>query len=207
MHDDGFIQTIQHKPGDDASRLVYADWLDEQGDPISAAKSEFLRVTVELATSGKPKEWKKAQRKRLQELAAKLDTDWLAVVSRLTIENCVGKRRTEETRPLRGMRLLQFEFLCDLCWEDLQPTEEGAVRRCEACEQHVHYCDTITEARQHAQQGHCIAVDLGVIRRERDLEPKQMWLGRPSAETLREEEERVKPDPVSAERERRKGKK
>jgi hypothetical protein len=43
-----------------------------------------------------------------------------------------------------------------------------------------------------------------VIRRERDLEPRRYWLGRPSQETLREEEERMKPDPVSAERERRK---
>jgi hypothetical protein len=86
----------------------------------------------------------------------------------------------------------------------LRPTGDRAVRSCDACQQNVHYCDTITEARRHAQDGHCIAVDLGVIRRERDLEPRRMLLGRVRPSFLREEEERVRPDAVSAQRERRK---
>jgi uncharacterized protein (TIGR02996 family) len=203
MSEDGFLRAIHDNPKDDATRLVYADWLDEQGDAVSAAKAEFLRATAELAASTKPKGWKKAKRKRLQELAAGLDTDWLAVVSRLRVENCAGKRAEgEEIRP--GPRLIQFEFLCDRRWEELRPTEGRAVRFCDACRHYVHYCDTITEARRHAQDGHCIAVDLGVIRRERDLEPMRMWLGRPSAEDLRKDRELAEPDPVSAERERRK---
>jgi uncharacterized protein (TIGR02996 family) len=40
-----FLQTICVHPGDDAPRLVYADWLDECGDPLG----EFIRVQVELA--------------------------------------------------------------------------------------------------------------------------------------------------------------
>jgi hypothetical protein len=102
------------------------------------------------------------------------------------------------------MSLVKFEFLCDRRWEDLRPSGDRALRRCDACRQDVHYCDTITEARRHAWEGHCIAVDLGVIRRDGDLWPPQMWLGWPSAETLRQEEERMRPDPVSAEREKRK---
>jgi len=69
---------------------------------------------------------------------------------------------------------------------------------------HVHYFGTIVQARAHAQEGHCIAVDLGVIRRQGHLEPERAWLGRPSPELLRQEGERAMPDPVSAERERRK---
>jgi uncharacterized protein (TIGR02996 family) len=203
MHTDAdFLANLLADPTDDTTRLVYADWLEEQGDPVSAAKAEFLRLTVQLATSAeRGKSRTKRWGDRLQQLAAELDTDWLAVVSRLAIENCCGKRKAGESR---GMRMIRFDFLCDRRWEELRPTDDRAVRSCDACRQDVHYCDTINEARKHAGAGHCIALDLGVIRRDGDLAPKRMWLGLPSQETLQREEERVQPDPVSAERERRK---
>jgi uncharacterized protein (TIGR02996 family) len=200
-NDTDFLANLLADPGDDTTRLVYADWLEEQGDPVSAARAEFLRVTVELARPTGEKGWRKVRRKRLQQLAAGLDTEWLAVVSRLAIENCHGKRAKGASHTVRRV---QFDFLCDRRWEDLRPTEDGTVRFCEACRQNVHYCDTITEARRHASGGHCIALDLGVIRRERDLQPEMMFLGRPSPALMRQEWERMQPDPVSAERERRK---
>jgi uncharacterized protein (TIGR02996 family) len=43
---EAFLQAIMEDPDDDASRLVYADWLDEHGD---ADRAEFIRVQVELA--------------------------------------------------------------------------------------------------------------------------------------------------------------
>jgi uncharacterized protein (TIGR02996 family) len=199
--DADFLTDLLADPAKDDTRLVYADWLDEQGDPVSTAKAEFLRATAQLAAVKDRKEDKKELEKRLQELAAGLDTDWLAVVSRLAIENCGGKRAKARTRPLR---VEGFRFLCDRRWEDLRTTGDGAVRFCDSCRQSVHYCDTITEARRHAEDGHCVAVDLGVIRRDRDLEPRMLYLGEVSADFLREEQERLKPDPVSAERERRK---
>jgi uncharacterized protein (TIGR02996 family) len=201
MTDDAFIRAILDNPRDDAPRLVYADWLDERGDPTSITKAEVLRLTAQLTQPGKGKGWKKARRKRLQQLAAALDPDWLAAVSRLAVENCYEKRVRGESR---RVGLVQFEFLCDRRWEDLRPTDDRTIRFCDACRQSVHYCDTINEARRHAWEGRCIAVDIGVIRRERDLEPERMYLGRPSAETLRQERERMEQDPVSAERERRK---
>jgi uncharacterized protein (TIGR02996 family) len=202
MTDDGFLRAILAQPSDDAPRLVYADWLEEQGDPVSTAKAEFLRLTVLLATTTGKKGRKKTWRKRLQELAAGLDTDWLAVVSHLPIEMCHGKRPQEGARAV--YLSLRFNYLCDRRWEDLQATDDRAVRFCAGCKRNVHYCDTIMEARELAQEGHCIAVDLGVIRREDDLEPRRYWVGRPSVEMLQREDERMKPDPVSAARERQK---
>lgn len=199
--DADFLAKLQAEPADDTTRIVYADWLEEQGDPVSIARANFLRLTVRAAEPEGTKREQKALSKQLQHRAAALDTSWLAVVSRMPIENCQGKRAQAESG--RAMAL-QFEFLCDRRWEELAPTTNPAVRACDACQQSVHYCDTITEARRHAWQGHCIAVDLGVIRREQDLEPERMWLGRPSVETLRREGERMEPDAVSAERERRK---
>jgi uncharacterized protein (TIGR02996 family) len=201
MRDEGFIRAIQENPKDDTTLLVYADWLDEQGDAVSVKRAEFLRVTVEIAVSKKGRGWKKARRRRLQELAAKLDTDWLALVSRLKVENCRGKHPR--------LRSLRFDFVCGRRWEEMQPTEDTAVRFCNACEENVHYCDTIHEARQHAETGHCIAVDLGIIRRKGDLEPRRMLLegmllGRVNLETLRQDRVWPPPDAVSAERELRK---
>src|SRR5262245_8205768 len=46
---EALIRSILAAPADDAPRLVYADWLEEQGRPEDA---EFVRVQVELARLG-----------------------------------------------------------------------------------------------------------------------------------------------------------
>src|SRR5262245_31666860 len=43
---EAFLSAILESPDDDAPRLVYADWLDEHGDPDRAT---FIRVQIELA--------------------------------------------------------------------------------------------------------------------------------------------------------------
>lgn len=184
MHD-AFLQTLGETPRDDVSRLVYADWLTEQDDPIARLQAEYLRLTVRSEPTA-----------RLQELAAQLDPAWLAVVSRLPIENC-GRERPAE---------IAFEFRCDRDWRDLTPTADATVRHCDGCRKDVHYCATIREARHHARAGHCIALDLGVIRHEGDVpRPNPLlegvmgmmipdWEAEAAALTL---------DPVSAEREQR----
>lgn len=48
----GFLQAICSKPLDDTPRLVYADWLDDHGEP---ERAEFIRVQVELAKLGPPR--------------------------------------------------------------------------------------------------------------------------------------------------------
>jgi uncharacterized protein (TIGR02996 family) len=41
-----FLRAIAENPDDDLPRLVYADWLDEHGQP---ERAEFIRVQIELA--------------------------------------------------------------------------------------------------------------------------------------------------------------
>jgi uncharacterized protein (TIGR02996 family) len=45
-HDDAFLQAILEDPDDDTPRLVYADWLEEHGQP---ERAEFIRVQCERA--------------------------------------------------------------------------------------------------------------------------------------------------------------
>lgn len=201
--EDGFLQKLRDNPADDTTRLVYADWLSERGDPESAAKAEFLRLTVRLLEPNRSAGWRKGRRQDLQPLAAALPTEWLAVVSRLKVENCAEKRA--EALAQRRLRQM-FEFVCDKRWDELTATDDDAVRSCGQCKENVHYCDTITEARQSAALGRCIAVDLGVIRRHDDLSPRRHWVGRPSAEMLRKEDERCQVDAVSQAREEAKRK-
>lgn len=42
----GLLDAILDTPGDDVPRLVYADWLEDNGQP---ERAEFIRVQVELA--------------------------------------------------------------------------------------------------------------------------------------------------------------
>src|SRR3954451_19969395 len=42
----GFLRAVVADPADDAPRLVYADWLDDHGQP---ERAEFIRVQCELA--------------------------------------------------------------------------------------------------------------------------------------------------------------
>src|SRR5437588_196244 len=47
--DGAFLQAICAEPDEDAHRLVYADWLDENGRP---ERAEFIRVQCALAKLG-----------------------------------------------------------------------------------------------------------------------------------------------------------
>src|SRR5262245_51174460 len=44
-HRDAFLRDIIEHPEDDAPRLIFADWLEDNGDPDRA---EFIRVQCEL---------------------------------------------------------------------------------------------------------------------------------------------------------------
>jgi uncharacterized protein (TIGR02996 family) len=72
MTDDrAFLDSLLADPADAARWLVYADWLDDRGDP----RGEYLRLVHELATHPDP-----ARRRRLNAVRPKLPRDWLAVV-------------------------------------------------------------------------------------------------------------------------------
>src|SRR5579871_6871188 len=41
-----FFRAIKENPDDDTPRLIFADWLQERGDAASAARGEYLRLSV-----------------------------------------------------------------------------------------------------------------------------------------------------------------
>ena len=195
----GFLKAILANPADDLPRLVYADWLDEQQTEEASRKAEFLRLMTSI-TGETRVDVRANTEERLTLLARHLPTNWLPIVSRLEIENCPAAGNAVEYPPPVAQ---VFDYVCPKDWGLLTAKEEVEDRFCERCQQTVHYCDTITSARRHAADGHCIAIDLGVIRRDNDLRPRRMFRGKPSVMVLQQEAELAKPDEVSAEREAR----
>lgn len=67
---------------DELTRLVYADWLDERGDP----RGEFLRVECRLHAAAADDPDALALRERLAELARAVDVRWHLAVCRVHVE-------------------------------------------------------------------------------------------------------------------------
>jgi hypothetical protein len=89
---------------------------------------------------------------RLRELAAGVDLAWRARVARRPIEGCPA-----------------FDFACPKQWSALAPTAQEGVRHCGSCDQDVHYCASVEDARAHAARGACVALDVTSARWADDL--------------------------------------
>jgi uncharacterized protein (TIGR02996 family) len=81
--DRAFVQDILDHPEDDAPRLVYADWLEEQGGPERAARAEFIRVQYALQALS-PGDARRAQlEERERDLRAAHEATWVAPLREL----------------------------------------------------------------------------------------------------------------------------
>jgi uncharacterized protein (TIGR02996 family) len=148
--DDGFLKELLANPGDRTTRLVYADWLDEQGD----LRGEFLRLELRLTNLPADHEERETIENRLRQLREGIDRDWLARLDQAPIEACV-----------------QFSFACPQRWEKLTPTGNDRVRFCDSCQKQVYHCNTVLEGQRHARRGNCVAIDSRLVRTEGDLTP------------------------------------
>lgn len=145
--------------GDDASRIVYADWLEENGD---IRRAEFLRVQ-ETLRAPHAKEAFAEHSRRLQQLATLVDIEWRMRVARAPVEGCRVN--------------IRFDFQCPKQWSDLVETETSDIRFCDLCRQQVFYCTSIAEARTHAWRGRCVAVDIANERTKGDLDRPPPMVG------------------------------
>src|SRR5262245_8220254 len=87
-----FLQAIITNPDDDAPRLIYADWLEEQGDEDRA---EFIRVQCEL-------EQLPPETERRTELTRR-QSDLLYLHSEKWRSELLPKESTVQVRFVRGL--------------------------------------------------------------------------------------------------------
>ncbi len=76
----GLMRSMLEKPHDDAIRLIYADWLEEQGVP----HADYLRLQVSLGKAFRNREPVDELIKQEQAFRARFDPEWINRVRRLT---------------------------------------------------------------------------------------------------------------------------
>jgi uncharacterized protein (TIGR02996 family) len=91
MRDD-FERAILDRPDDPFTYGVYADWLQEQGDP----RGEFMAVQLALEDEAKSKEERDALRKREAELLAAHEREWLGELAPLFLDSVTVPHRYDE---------------------------------------------------------------------------------------------------------------
>jgi uncharacterized protein (TIGR02996 family) len=82
-HADAFLQDILAHPDDDAPRLIFADWLEEQGDRNSAVRAEFIRVQCTLSKEHLPDTKRAELEVRQQELLDQHGDTWAQPLRRV----------------------------------------------------------------------------------------------------------------------------
>jgi uncharacterized protein (TIGR02996 family) len=82
-HADAFLQDILAHPDDDAPRLIFADWLEEQGDASSVARAEFIRVQCTLAAGQLPPERHDELVRRERQILNEWQEEWVRPIRRL----------------------------------------------------------------------------------------------------------------------------
>ncbi len=82
-----FLELIRKNPRDNATRLVYADWLEDRGDP----RAEYLRVLCEWLACRRTEDRRLVERER--ELRTSLSRRWLARVRGMPVRDRTEKKR------------------------------------------------------------------------------------------------------------------
>jgi uncharacterized protein (TIGR02996 family) len=72
-----FLSALQANPDEDTPRLVYADWLDDQGGEANAARAEFIRTQVLLAQLSETDPLRPALEDRENELLQTHEAHWV----------------------------------------------------------------------------------------------------------------------------------
>jgi uncharacterized protein (TIGR02996 family) len=102
-HDDAFLEAVIAVPEDDTPRLVYADFLDEQGQ---ADRTEFIRVQCALARMPRDEPRREELAAREQALLAAHQKEWAGPLAGLA-EKCEFQRGFAEAVTLAGEDFLE----------------------------------------------------------------------------------------------------
>jgi uncharacterized protein (TIGR02996 family) len=104
--EDVLIRAVLDCRGDACPRLIYADWLEERGDP----RGEYLRLLTVLDGHPDSEQDPEALQKRLRELEAGIDMGWIALMHRGRIRR-ESKREEDRDSGRTGRRRSRREAL------------------------------------------------------------------------------------------------
>jgi uncharacterized protein (TIGR02996 family) len=112
----GFVNALLDDPNDEATLLVLADWLEDQGDP----RAELVRIQALLRTWEPDHRKREPLQRRQRELITQLRSEWLGALETYctdwTLENTLS-RVTIEVRRFVGKRFsARAESLLNQAW-------------------------------------------------------------------------------------------
>jgi uncharacterized protein (TIGR02996 family) len=102
MTHEGFLQAILEEPDNDDVRLIYADWLQEQGDP----RGEFIHLQVRRARRPAGEPVPEAESKREQQLREDHQREWVGELHGI-VARCDFERGFVASVALTASRFLQ----------------------------------------------------------------------------------------------------
>src|SRR5205085_3618750 len=85
---DAFLRAIWDRPHDDLPRLIYADWLDEHGQP---ERAEFIRLQCALDRLPEDDRRRPDLRERERQLAEAHEARWASELAPL-VTQCAFRR-------------------------------------------------------------------------------------------------------------------
>ena len=100
--EEAFLAALAERPGDDLTRLVFADWLDERGD----GRAAYLRLVVEVAERIKTNRPHRRLATRVRPLAEGVELSWREVAGKrfsLRLDSCKPARRVVTIIATRGV--------------------------------------------------------------------------------------------------------
>jgi uncharacterized protein (TIGR02996 family) len=101
--DETFVQAIAANPNDDTLRLVYADWLEERGDPRGA----YLRLDCFLdALPAFPRRKRQQLEGQFAALAGKVSSEWMGRIGRKIDINLHSYKRDWKINVIKVIRKL-----------------------------------------------------------------------------------------------------
>ncbi len=85
---ESFLSAIRDATDKREARLIYADWLEEQGDP----RGELLRACVKEIDDGEPSDWRErfaalCERDQIPKLASWFQRAYMTAHAQLAVEN------------------------------------------------------------------------------------------------------------------------
>jgi uncharacterized protein (TIGR02996 family) len=113
-HEQAFLQAIRETPDEDAPRLIYADWLEEQGGAARAARAAFIRLQCRLVDLPDEDPVRDRLEDEAADLLAEYQAEWTQPLSGIAEDWRFSRGFVEHIR-IRGDNLLSHaEHLFDI---------------------------------------------------------------------------------------------
>ncbi len=151
-----FLEIIRADLGNPVPRLIFADWLDEQGDP----RGEFIRTQCELEQTEQSALKRRWLRDRERELLDDYQDEWLMPIRnrKLKTASWEFRRGLVEEVNLEAREFIEcgdflhgaFPLLCSLNLRNVSPSLAESLANCPALEGFVELRFTANLGRGHA---------------------------------------------------------